>query len=420
MGAGREVTTSVLAEAQLLEERRRLQEWLAQEQQLEGLGVLASGLAHTFNNLLTGILANASASLHALPPGADASALEDSVTSASRAAQLARQLLRNALPAPAETPLVDLSARLREMASLLGAVLPQPARLELDLAEALPGVRIDPAQLRRVLLPLVTGAIEATRSQGGVIRISTRLVELAADHTLLGGDWLEPGWYVGVRVFDDGPALASAALAALQSSIAPDRQARAEPPALDGRALGLLAVLGSMRARLGGVRLQSASGAGSTIELLYPVSSAPPPQRPLVAPAEPAPTREVLLIDDDPIVRRAAARILRSRGLAIAQASSGDEAMELLRSGAIHPGAVVLDFAMPGMNGGQTLRALQQLRPAMRIILCSGYSLEEVGPSIDSGDAERLLAQALHRGGAPGSGAARARWGPRRRAALSS
>ena len=383
------VAVDVTRGVRAVEERQRLEEWLAQEHQLDGLGVLTAGLAHTFNNLLAGVVANASAALQGLPrEHLSAGALEDLLTSASRAASLAGQLIQTSIQKPAQSSQLDLTARLQELGPLLVSAMPKSVRLELRLAEAMPRIHAHPEQLRRALLPLITGAIEAAKASGTAIRIATSLVEIDPEPArdagvMVGAVQLTPGWYVSVAVIDDGPIPNSAQIAELLDPLA--------KPLPSPRALSFAAALGSMRAQRGGVRLQ-VSATSTQVELLYPADAFPAQHQPLRTPRGPARAREVLIVDDDAVVRRAAGRILGAIGLPFCVASSGAQALERLRIGP-PPGLVLLDFAMPGLNGEQTLRAMKLLHPELRILLCSGYSEEESTWAIDPGLLSGFLAK---------------------------
>lgn len=372
------VTTDVSQQVRVAEEHARLERHLTQLQRLESVGMLAGGLAHEFNNLLAGVLANLSGALQTAPDHPGAEALRDALGSAQRAAELTRQLLSSASGVPAAVRNLDVSAQVRELGPLLEASVPRRARLELALGAALPPVRGNPDQLRQALLALVAGAIDATAAQGGVVRVATALAEVAASASeFAGGDRLPPGWYVQLSVEDDGPAL----------DLATQRQLF-EPffgGVPGGRTLGLAAVLGNVRALRGGVRLRSGAP-GTRVEVLLPATDEPDRPHPQLLPPTPSASRTVLVVDDDAVVRRASLRILLAMGLPVLQAADGDEAVRLLRENPEPIGLVLLDFAMPGMNGEQTLRAMRALQPGLRVLLCSGYTQQDATWRLEEGE----------------------------------
>jgi two-component system, cell cycle sensor histidine kinase and response regulator CckA len=346
------------------EENERLRERLLQMQKLESLGVLAGGIAHDFNNLLAGILGNTAAALAGLPEGSEArAALSDVIVGARRATDLTRQMLAYAGRTSAHPRALDLSEEVR---NLLPTLQPGPRhRLVLRLEGALPPVRADPDQLRQVLLALFANAREALGENVGTISFSTRLVEVgpADGEDFEGGGSLPPGWYAQLEISDDGVGMDA------------QTRARAFDPSFStkfaGRGLGLAAVLGIVRAHRGGVRVRSNPGAGTSVEILLPTGRE---QRNPTAAQPPAPqARDVLIIDDEPQVRSAARRLLQALGHNVLEAREGKEAVETLRLRRGQIGVILLDLSMPGQSGAQTMRALREVDPRARVILCSGY-----------------------------------------------
>ncbi|GAC1341743.1 MAG: PAS domain S-box protein [Myxococcales bacterium] len=361
------VAVDVTERVRASEERERLRERLQQIQKLESLGVLAGGIAHDFNNLLAGILGNAAAAFAELPEGSEGrAALSDVIVGARRATDLTRQMLAYAGRTSSHPQPLDLSEQVR---NLLPALQPGARdRLVLRLEGALPPVKGDPDQLRQVLLALFANAREALGAKGGTISFSTRLVEvgLPGGEDFAGGAVLPQGWYAQLEISDDGAGMD-----------APTR-ARAFDPFFStkfaGRGLGLAAVLGIVRAHRGAIRVRSAPGAGTTVEVLLPTSSDARTPATVQSPSPVA--RAVLIVDDEPQVRSAARRLLQALGHTVVEASQGNEAVEMLRTRKGQIGVVLLDLSMPGPSGAQTVRALREIDPRARVILCSGYPPE--------------------------------------------
>jgi two-component system, cell cycle sensor histidine kinase and response regulator CckA len=359
------------------EERVRRERHFTQVQRLESVGLLATGLAFEFNNLLAGVLANLSSVLQASPVHPAAEALKDAMHSAERAAGLTKQLLATARHSQGPARNVDLSSMVRELSPLLEAATPRRARIVFELGSALPPVLAHLDPLRQTLLSLVASAIEATTSKGGVVRVATGLAEVlpGSGEMMVGGDRLSPGWYVQLTVADDGSGLDPAGQRSL-----PDSDATAQ-----GRTLGLTAVLAHVRAVRGGVRVHSDDD-GTRVEVLLPTSDEPEVEHPDISVPPPSPSRSVLVVDDDAVVRRAAVRIIEAMGIEAREARDGDEAVALLERDPSPLGLVLLDFAMPGMNGEQTLRALRAKRPNLRVLLCSGYTEEDATWRLEEGE----------------------------------
>jgi signal transduction histidine kinase len=269
LGIFRDVTERARRE----QERHQRDTWL-QEVQGDSLGTLAGGLAHNFNNLLTTVLGFASLAAMELPAASPIQPYLAQVEQAGRrAAELCQQLLAYAGRGRFVLVQLDLSAAVRSSASVLQATVPPQARLSLELAEDLPPVLADPAQMRQVVLNLVVNASEAlggSEAADGQITVQTARVRAERPDLVglrLGAD-LPAGEYVLLRIADTGCGMDEAT------------QARLFEPFFStkfiGRGLGLPAILGIVRAHHGGLRVSSGPGRGTTVEVFLP----PAPARP--------------------------------------------------------------------------------------------------------------------------------------------
>jgi PAS domain S-box-containing protein len=357
-----EITTDIT-------ERKRAEEQSRQSQRLESLGVLAGGIAHDFNNLLVGILGNASLALEILSRQSQArQMLEEVVAASERAAGLTRQLLAYAGKEQLTARPIDVSILVREMAGLLRASISKNVHLSLDLPPGLPYIEGDPTQLQQVVMNLIINAAEAipegtpgTVTAATAWRKPTASEQTSAIIPLDGVNQL----YVTLTVTDTG------------AGIAPEIRSRIFDPFYTtkfmGRGLGLSAVLGIIKAHRGSICLETEPGNGTTFTVLLPVTGdGPLPQsRNEISSVRAGET--VLIVDDEPAVRSVAERALRHAGYGVVLAANGREAIDVLGA---RPeiGAVILDLAMPVMSGEQALPHLLKLRPALPVILSSGYS----------------------------------------------
>jgi signal transduction histidine kinase len=260
------------AQVQREQEQRQRDARLQEARRRDSLSTLAGGLAHDFNNLLTTMLGFASLSAMELPATSPIQPFLAQIEQAARrAADLCQQLLAYAGRGRYVLAPLDLSAVVRDSAALLQVVICPPLRSSLQLAEGLPPVQADPAQMRQVLLNLVRNAAEAlggAESADGLITVRTDRVRLeGADlASLRGGADLPAGEYVLLGVSDTGCGMDEATLA------------RAFEPFFStkfvGRGMGLPAVLGIVAAHHGGLRVASAPGRGSTVEVFFPPAAA--------------------------------------------------------------------------------------------------------------------------------------------------
>jgi len=370
----------VLAMALDVTERRRLElermeARLQQAQKLESLGLLAGGIAHDFNNLLVGVLGNASLALSELPMESTARPHVARIESAAeRAADLTRQMLAYSGRGRFVVEALDLSEVVEEMAKLLEVSIPKRVELEFAFEAGLPAIDADAAQLRQVVMNLITNAADAVSDSGsGRIRLETgkRFVSEAdlALTAVEAGD-LEPGWYVTLEVTDTGRGMDA------------DTRRRMFDPFFttrpEGHGLGLAAVLGIIRGHGGAIQVTSAPGRGSTIVAWFPASDSVTSQRiPTLDSFDVGPGGVVLVVDDEPAVRALARAALERAGYAVDVAEDGRVALERFREDPDAYGVVLLDLTMPRMDGEETFRALRKMRPGVRVLLSSGYSEQE-------------------------------------------
>ena len=374
----RDVTDRLKAE----DEQRRVDAQMQHVQKLESLGVLAGGIAHDFNNLLVGLLGHAGLALMDAPPGSPVfERLKHIETGAMRAAELTNQMLAYSGKGHFVVQQLDLSLLVQEMAALLGSAVAKNATLVMDLAPELPSVRVDPAQLRQVVMNLITNASDAIGAQPGRIELTTSLVtptRADLDEFGLTPD-LDEGEYVCLQVRDSGCGMDEATRGRVFEPFFTTK--------FTGRGLGLAAVLGIIRGHQGAIKIASAPGQGTTFRVLLPAAGAP-------AKAALDPSRRVaaarghiLVVDDEPSVRMIARECLRRAGFTVATANDGDEAIQALRQGEQRIDAVLLDLTMARMSGMETFRQLRALQPDIRVVLMSGYS--------DSGETDRDAAEGL-------------------------
>ncbi len=355
------------------EENARLVAQMLHAQKLESLGLLAGGIAHDFNNLLTCVLGNAELGHAGLPPDSPVhDRLAQIETAARRAAEMAGQMLAYSGQGRLTVRRMDISATVREMASLLRSSIRKTSVLDLRLADGIPAIEADASQLQQVVLNLITNAAEAIAGQPGTITLRTARVE--ADRTLLDrfqmAENLPEGSYVGLDVTDTGCGMTGETLSRMFDPYFTTK--------FTGRGLGLAAVLGIVRGHRGALRVVSAPGEGTSFTVLFPAAGPPAPA------ADPkrgydvdrrALSGAVLVVDDEDSVREVAASMLRELGLSVVTARDGLEAVEAFRARPDSIRLVLLDVTMPRMGGEDAFREIRRIRGDVPVILSSGYAL---------------------------------------------
>jgi PAS domain S-box-containing protein len=380
----RDITRRKQAEEQL----RRLEAQVRYAQKLESLGVLAGGIAHDFNNLLAIIMGNAALATMNMPAGALARRdVERIEAAAERAAELTKQMLAYAGKGKFAVEALSLTELVEQMADLLRTALPKTVRLRTTYAPDAPAILADAAQIQQVVMNLITNAADAIGDVPGTVDISifgARLDGTAMDFTYVAED-LDAGQFVCLEVRDTGRGMEAETVARIFDPFYTTK--------MTGRGLGLAATLGIVRGHRGAINVTSAPDQGCTFRVYFPVT-AELVKTPAPASANGGPRisgRTVLVIDDEAAVREMTRANLEAFGFDVLLAAYGNQGVDLFREHAQRIDAVLLDLTMPDMSGGEVLRAIQQLSPAVRVILSSGYSEEEAASLLTASGSCRFL-----------------------------
>lgn len=291
--------------------------------------------------------------------------------SAQRAADLCKQMLAYSGQGKFQVIAVDLSEIVADMENLLRVSITKNVLLTFHLAQRLPSVIADIAQLRQIVMNLVINASEAIGDRSGAISVCTGLTrataEFLAETELPEG--LEPGDYVALEVTDTGEGMAPEILARIFDPFFTTK--------FTGRGLGLAAILGIVRSHHGTLRVLSEPGKGTTFKILLPCSPAEP-SRLNRAPLPKADRGEglVLIVDDEETVRTTAARILERCGFTTLTATDGMDGVARFEEKADEIRLVMLDLTMPHMNGVEAFDRIKLIRPRTPVLLMSGFSEE--------------------------------------------
>jgi PAS domain S-box-containing protein len=344
-----DVTDRRLAE----EEHRRMAEEMQHAQKLDSLGSLASGVAHDMNNVLAAIQAVAELLGERLPSDPQTAAgLATIIKATGRGRDLVKGLTNFARKGLREAEPVDLNQIVREEAALLDRTLLQKVKLVIDLETPLPPLWGEASALGSALMNLCVNAVDAM-AQGGTLAIRTRSLD---------------GARVELRVEDTGEGMtAEVAKRATEPFFT-------TKPAGHGTGLGLAMVHGIVKAHGGTLHIQSVPRGGTTIQLQFPSmprgsAGRKPGRRDLPVRGK---ALKVLLVDDDELIRASIPAMLENFGHATVTAEGGREALDLLAQG-LEVDLVILDLNMPDLSGVETLGPLRDLRPAMPVLVATGF-----------------------------------------------
>ncbi len=376
-------------------EREKTEAALHQARKLQAVGQLAGGIAHDFNNMLATILGSLKLMERRLPGGGepwpDANVdrlrilIERATGAVQRGAQLTSRLLAFSRRQRLSARPTDLNRLVTDLVTLATSTLGRRVRVVTDLAADLWPAQVDPSQVEAAILNLCLNARDAM-PEGGQLTI-TAANEMITDRAA--PDDPEPGDYVRVSIADTG------------TGMTPEVLRRAFDPFFTtkgpgGSGLGLSQVYGVARQSGGTVRITSATGEGTTVALLLPRAAAAvkpdAARRGADALRRADPPTLVLVVDDDPAVRQVTMEMLKDLGYDVAEAPAGSDALALLDGEASGASIVLLDYAMPGMNGLQLARAIRDRQLTMPIVLATGFA-----ELADPADADATLLDGLLR-----------------------
>jgi PAS domain S-box-containing protein len=364
--AHQDITERKVAE----QERALLVEQFREAQKLESLGSLAGGIAHDFNNILAVILFAVEALQQAQGnqrPDAVPELAREIGDAAIRARDLTKQLLAFARKQPIAPVALDLDAAVRSSERLLRRLLGEAIKLEDRLDAAAWMVRCDPSQLEQLLLNLSVNARDAMPRGGTLTFATSRLA--AGDPALIGYGELPAGDWVQLSIADTG------------TGMTPEVQARMfEPffttkPVGKGTGLGLATVHGIVKQSGGAIRCESQPGVGTTFYICLPRAAAVTPATgpDLSVPRRKHFSERILLVEDDPHVRRAAIRALEAGGFRVLVAKDGLSALQVASAADGELDLVISDVVMPGLDGGGLAAELSARWPDLPILFVSGY-----------------------------------------------
>jgi len=365
-----------------LEERQRLEEQLRHAQKLEAVGRLAGGIAHDFNNLLTVIrmslitVAEAAAS-----PDETSEAIRDATDATDRAAALTHDLLAFARKQTLERATIAVADILGGVQRMVRRVAEASIRLEVTLADDIGEVVADRHQIEQVLLNLAINACDAMGNRG-TLTVTADTVEIAAG----GGHRVRPGTYVRVAVSDTGTGMDEATRRSVFEPFFTTKEVGR------GTGLGLAVAHGIVTQHGGQIDVESELGKGSTFTVFLPRARGGSP-RSLMAVTKPLAAlagETLLVVEDEPAVRRAVQRSLERLGYRVVTAHDGEDALRIAES-LDRVDLLLSDVVMPGIDGPELAGRLRAKWHDLPVLFVSGYSADRLARSGAVGPHDRVL-----------------------------
>jgi PAS domain S-box-containing protein len=370
----RGVTMDITARKEAEGERAQLAEQFQHAQKMESIGRLAAGVAHDFNNVLTAIIGGVQ--LVALEHDPDDPVLErlrEIERAGERGAALTHQLLAFSRKQVLRPRVLALNAVMEESTKMLRRLLGEDIRLVTVLDPELGRVKVDPGQIDQIVLNLAVNARDAM-PQGGQLVLETRNVVLD-DERLQRELALPPGPYVMLTVRDTGVGMDATTLSRIFEPFFTTKEHG------KGTGLGLSTVYGIVKQSGGSISVESAPAHGTRLTVYLPRVDAPLDAEDLDADTAPVePSRTLLVVEDEDMVRTVACDALRRFGYQVLEAADGAEALEVCEQ---HPGPIALmltDVVIPQMSGRELATRARRLRPDLRVVYMSGYTHDVIDP----------------------------------------
>jgi two-component system, cell cycle sensor histidine kinase and response regulator CckA len=350
-----------------MSESRRAEAELRRAERLRTVGTLAGGVAHEVNNQMTVVLGLGEFVRRDLgddhPVAAD---IERIVEAATRTSRVSYQLLAFSQQQLLVPEVLDVHRVAHDLAPALERLLGPGRELVVDPHQALGRVRTDRTQLEHILADLVTNSRDAM-AEGGRVTITTADVVLDPVRAReRAGEEVEPGPYVLLELTDTGSGMDEATAARIFEPFFTTKAVG------EGTGLGLSMIHGIVRQQGGRILVSTAPGKGTTVGIYLPAvpETTAAVTRPRSAAPQPA---AVLVVEDEPAVRKLARRTLEAVGITVVEAESGRQAWELLQASSGPPELVLTDLVMPGMNGRELGEALARRWPGVPVLYTSAY-----------------------------------------------
>ncbi len=366
IGIGRDFTEKRAAELA----RAKLEQQLHHAQKMETVGTLTAGISHDFNNMLSVINGYAEMMLLTSQENQKNTEMLGKILSAGRnAAKLVSQLLAFSRKQVAHSMVININQELRDMAEMLSHVCGEHIELEMRLAGELWAVRIDPAQLKQVVMNIVTNACDAMEGCGRIV-IQTENVDDGQSLSRRSSG-LPQGEWVELIITDTGPGISEEARNHLFEPFFTTKSQH------EATGLGLATVFGIVKQNKGSVYADNCENAGAEFRIYLPKSNDP-------LSLTTTKNRDgcnttlrinetILLVEHDPVVLTRAETILRNYGYTVYTAGNGAEALLLVEQYGKEIKLVLTDVTMPGMNGHILVREITRQWPGMKVICMSGY-----------------------------------------------
>jgi PAS domain S-box-containing protein len=349
-------------------EKNELESRIHQMQKMEAIGTLAGGVAHDFNNILTAIMGLAELSLKHTIPGEPVNRYSEQIlVSCQRARDIVSQLLSISYKSEKKLSPISLVPVINDAVRLIRATIPVTVGISTSIDAAFDTAKADSTQISQIIMNLCTNAAQSMKNMQGeiVIDVSNCSVDerFAATHPEL-----KQGLYLLLKVSDNGAGIESAIIERIFEPFFTTKERG------KGTGLGLAVIHGIVNNHGGSIYVQSKPGQGTTFEVYIPVSEEKREEE--VKEDKPPVTghASILLVDDEEMLTEVNSSILETLGYSVTACNSGAEALRTFSENPDIADLVITDMTMPGMTGLDLSAEIKKIRPAVPILLCTGFN----------------------------------------------
>jgi len=359
-------------------EEKRVEQQLHQSEKMQVIGQLAGGIAHDFNNQLGGILGFADL-LHTKLKESSPELLEYTdhiIHGINRASDLTSELLAFSRKGKYRSELIDVNSLVGEVITILSHTLDKQISIHKSFCVEQATTKGDPTQIQNALLNLALNARDALL-HGGTITFTTAVEEVEKECVAN----LQSGTYITIQISDTGTGMSKSTIEHIFEPFFTTKDLG------KGTGMGLAAVYGTLQNHDGTITVESEIDKGSTFTLYLPYSDEAMPQETEkeIFSGPKLESAHILLVDDEPMLRNVASRMIKSQGFTVVTCDDGLEALDYLDSNDHSIDLVILDLVMPGLSGAETFHHIKKRHPNLNVLISSGYSIE--------GEAQELIEQ---------------------------
>ncbi|OQX11643.1 MAG: hypothetical protein BWK76_18870 [Desulfobulbaceae bacterium A2] len=350
--------------------QKAMERHLRQAQKLEAIGTLAGGITHDFNNILSAILGHAElAKLDILKEHPARVHLEGVLQATHRATALARQILTFCRQSEQKCQALEPHLVVKEALKMLRSSIPTTIAIREKIDTQCGNLIADPSHLHQIIMNLCTNAYHAMRETGGTMAVFLGQVQVATGDMKVQGHDLQPGSYVVLEVSDTGCGMDHKTIGKIFDPYFTTKKVG------EGTGLGLSVVHGIVKSYGGHISVYSEPGKGSTfrVYLPRPVAEVAPPPASETAPVRGG-TEHILVVDDEQVIVDVEQRMLELLGYHVTAVTSSPMALRALQDDPQAFDLLITDMTMPELNGIELCRRIRAIRPALPIILCTGFS----------------------------------------------